>query len=134
MAIPKAFAQSGLNIEGAFTADYVRDPRCQSSMIMGDRLKKFNLTLYRSLSLTGMPQAAPAIEQKVRRDGVKAVDKEVSYSGGRLAYGFYTLPRVNGLYRYIFYLNSGADAANKIVLLYMEGHATPDKILKMLKK
>ncbi len=133
LAAPSAMAQTGLNIESAFTADYTRDPKCRVSTLSGERLKKFNLRLYRSLSLTGMPQAASSIEPKVRRDGSKATDKEVSYSGGRLTYGFYTLPPSGGLNRYIIYLNTGSGTANKIVLLYMEGKASADDVRRMIK-
>lgn len=130
----EASAQSGLNIEPLFTSDFTRDARCKSTLIRGDRVAPFSLRLYRSLSLTGMPGAAPQIEAKVRKDGARATDKEVSYKAGRLAYGFYTLPPAGGMNRYIFYLNSGADSRNKIVLLYMEGEATASEIRKMLKK
>ena len=80
-----------------------------------------------------MPEAAADIEPLVTRDASKAIDREVSYRDGGLYYGFYQLKPRSGLQRYLFYLNQNRNGGNKIILIYLEGHASRDKIKEMLK-
>lgn len=126
-------AQEKLNIGALFDGRYHGDARASETMIEGDKLSKYSLTLYRSLTLTDMPEAAATIEPLVTRDASKAVDREVSYRDGGLYYGFYQLKPRGPKNCYLFYLNQNRNGGNKIILIYLEGTASRDKIKKMLK-
>ena len=70
----------------------------------------------------------------MRRDGADALSREVQFRDGRLFYGFYRLRRHNDLNRYIFFLNQLAAGGNKVILIYLEGSASPEQVKKMLKQ
>ena len=80
-----------------------------------------------------MPEEAAKIEPLVTRDGAKAIDREVSYRDGGLYYGFYQLQCRGVKQCYLFYLNQNRAKGNKIIIIYLEGFASPDKIKSMLK-
>lgn len=126
-------AQDKLNVGELFDGRYHDEPRASETQITGDRLAKYSLTLYRSLTLTDMPEAAAIIAPLVIRDAAKAVDREVSYRDGGLYYGFYQLQPRHSVERYLFYLNQNLNKGNKIILIYLEGSASREKIKAMLK-
>lgn len=126
-------AQNKLNIGQLFDGRYHDDPQASETQITGDKLARYSLSLYRSLTFTDMPEMASVIEPLVIKDGAKAENREVSYRDGGLYYGFYQLFPRNGLQRYIFYLNQNLNKGNKIILIYLEGVASRDKIKQMLK-
>lgn len=128
-----SLAQEQLNIAEIFDGRYHDEPRATETQISGDKLSPYSLTLYRSLTLTDMPEAADEIEPLVTRDGTKAIDREVAYRDGGLYYGFYQLQRRGTKQCYLFYLNQNRAKGNKIILIYLEGYASPDKIKSMLK-
>lgn len=128
-----AHAQEHLATKALFDGRYHDEPRASETQISGSKLQKYMLSLYRSLTLTDMPEAAADIEPLVTRDASKAIDREVSYRDGGLYYGFYQLKPRSGLQRYLFYLNQNRNGGNKIILIYLEGHASRDKIKEMLK-
>lgn len=134
-AIAAAMAQKGLNINNLFDGRYTDNDRVAETFVEGGALTDYNVDLYHSLTLTDQPDQAAAIEALVKRDGVKATDREVSYRDGGLYYAFYELtPRNLIAKRYIFYLNQHRGSGNKIILIYIEGSASRDKIKKMLKQ
>jgi len=126
-------AQDKLAIGQLFDGRYHDEPRASEAQISGDKLSRYSLSLYRSLTLTDMPEAAAEIEPLVTRDAAKAVDREVSYRDGVLYYGFYQLQPHYGQQRYMFYLNQNRNGGDKIILIYLEGSASRDKIKQMLK-
>lgn len=126
-------AQNKLHIGELFDGRYHDEPRASETQISSDKLDRYSLSLYRSLTLTDMPEAAATIEPLVTRDAAKAVDREVSYRDGGLYYGFYQLQPRHGVQRYLFYLNQNRNKGNKIILIYLEGTASRDKIKAMLK-
>ncbi|OKY86333.1 MAG: hypothetical protein BHV69_02640 [Bacteroidales bacterium 52_46] len=128
-----ALAQDRLNIGALFDGRYHDEPRASETQISGDKLERYALSLYRSLTLTDYPEAAADIEPLVTRDAAKAVDREVSYRDGGLYYGFYQLKPSGVKQRYLFYLNQNRNGGNKIILIYLEGMASRDKIKEMLK-
>lgn len=128
-----SLAQEHLNIGEIFDGRYHDEPRASETQISGEKLAPYSLSLYRSLTLTDMPEAANEIEPLVTRDGTKALDREVSYRDGGLYYGFYQLQRRGAKQCYLFYLNQNRAKGNKIIVIYLEGFASPDEIKKMLK-
>lgn len=126
-------AQDRLNIGALFDGRYHDEPRASETLIEGDKLNKYSLSLYRSLTLTDMPEAAADIVPLVTKDAAKAVDREVSYRDGGLYYGFYQLKPRRANNCYLFYLNQYKNGGNKIILIYLEGTASRDKIKEMLK-
>lgn len=128
-----SIAQDQLNIAKIFDGRYHDESRASETQISGDKLSPYSLTLYRSLTLTDMPEEAAKIEPLVTRDGAKAIDREVSYRDGGLYYGFYQLQCRGAKQCYLFYLNQNRAKGNKIIIIYLEGFASPDKIKSMLK-
>lgn len=134
LAAATASAQKGLNINNLFDGRYTDNDRVAETYVEGGSLADYNVDLYHSLTLTGDPDEAAAIEALVKRDGAKAVNREVAYRDGGLYYAFYELtPRNIIANRYIFYLNQHRGSGNKIILIYIEGAASREKIKTMLK-
>ena len=78
---------------------------------------------------------ANEVEQLVLKDGLTATSKETVYRGGRLKFGSFTLPKRNYLNRYLFYVNKDADSGKntaRIVVVYMSGDASPEKVKKLI--
>ncbi|MDE6198773.1 MAG: hypothetical protein K2L55_03630 [Muribaculaceae bacterium] len=128
-----ALAQDRLHVGAVFDGRYHDEPRASETQISGGKLERYLLTLYRSLTLTDMPEAASEIEPLVTRDAAKAIDREVAYRDGGLYYGFYQLKPQGQKQRYLFYLNQNRNGGNKIILIYLEGNASREKIKEMLK-
>lgn len=133
MSFP-AVAQKGLNINNLFDGRYRDDSRVTETVIEGGNLKDYGLDIYHSLTLTDAPDEAASIEALVSRDGSNAIDREISYRDGGLYYAFYELKPLSMLYRrYLFYLNQHKGKGNKIIVIYLQGTASKDKIKTMLK-
>lgn len=126
-------AQSGLNINNAFTPAFCDLKGATETLISKDRLRGISINVYHSLSIAGHPEASAGLERLVRADGAKALSKEVRYRSGRLYYGFYRLPDYRSMQRYIIYLNGTLTGDGKIILLYVEGKIHPDDVKKLLK-
>ncbi len=141
-ATPAAYSQKGLGIEPFFEENTPHNPDASVNVvsITGNKLKEHDLSIYRSVSVTGDDALAQRIERAVTRDGTKAESREVSLKKGHLYFGFYSLPPVDndnrhmGENRYIFYLNSTLDGGRKITLIYLQGKAEPWQIRRMIKK
>ena len=102
----------------------------------GSRLKAFNLSLSRSLSLTPSAADTRQIEAAVLRDAAHAVSKEEVRKSGHVYYGFYKLSSVGAENRYIFYRNNsyqpGSDG--RLTLIYLQGRATAAELKRMFGK
>lgn len=126
-------AQTGLNIAKVFTETYRSQKGITETLIVKDRLAPMNLSTYHSMTITGHPELAADIERMVNADGRNAVSKEVKYQSGHVYYGFYHLKGTRpGESRYILYLNGHLRGDNRIILLFLEGKATPEQVKKML--
>lgn len=127
--------QEGLQVNSLFDGRYRDNPAASETILSGSALSDYELQRYHGLTLSGTPDAADKIEPIVTRDGATAINREVSYRSGRLYYGFYQLPRRNGLNRYLFYINQhvGKSGGDNIVIIYLEGKARRETIMKMLK-
>jgi len=131
-----AIAQEGLSVNRFFT-DNLQDKSpgtITSVVITGEQLAKHNLSVYRSVSVTGDEALTAQMERAVTHDGVKAKSREVSLKNGRLYFGFYTLTPAGKENRYLFYLDNTITGGNKTMIIYMQGTATQAQISEMIKR
>jgi len=129
-----SMAQTSLNILEIFGDKYRKSDNATETIVSGEALKGTDLKLYRSLVLTDMADAAPEISKAVTKDGVKAVSREVKYVDGQLYYAQFMLTPSGGDNRYIFYVNHHLKGGNKIMLVYMRGPATLQKIKQLIRQ
>ena len=89
------------------------------------------------LSQRELAERLQHMERRVTEDGKSATKKEVAMIGGRLYYGFYVLPpKDKNTNRYLFYRNNILKPEAKpqeIMLVYIEGAASPDELKKIFK-
>ena len=128
-----AMAQDGLKISPFFEETYGSSPKVSSVTVSGDKIRENGLSLYRSVTVTDAAEGEK-IAASVRADGVKAILKEISYTYGKLYFGFLTLPPNGKLNLYILFLNTFLSGGDKALLIYMEGKASHEKINAMLAK
>jgi len=131
----KAAAQDGLTISPLFDGRYNNNSNAVEVLVKGKKLAKYNLSLFRSLTLKNSPDQYRQIENMVMTDGAKAVNKETGKIGSRLFYGFFQLPSKDGKNRYLFYRNNSLsrNKSDEITLVYMEGNTTIDELKNMFK-
>lgn len=110
---------------------YHKNPDVTETLIQGETLKAYRLSVYQGITINDRPQAADEIEPLLVKDGLRAKEREVSYREGRLYYAFYQLPCA-GENVYLFYLNNHLAGGNNITLIYLRGTASRDDIQKML--
>lgn len=132
-------AQTGLNIEELFNGQFRDDKNTTETIITGEPLYDYNLGYYHSLTFSDAQSKVDIIEPLVVRDGAKAVDKEVSYRGGKLYYAFYSLSpgkskSGKNVNRYLFYLNQYAVGRDGLIIIYLSGSASREQVKNMLKK
>lgn len=126
-------AQKGFAINKLFDGRYRKAPNAVETTIRGDLLNgDYDISLYRSISITGDGGDADVIEPLVTSDGKRAIDSEVSYKGGQLYYVFYQLP-ASDTHKYLLYINRHRAGGDKIVLMYIEGDVTMRQLKKMFK-
>lgn len=137
LAVLYVSAQNGMHVETLFDGRFKHDNRAVEVLIKGKELKKYHLTLFRSLTLTDAPEFSDEIETLVCKDAETAVDKEVGKIGTQLYYGFYCFPPQNESYRYMFYRNSsvvpGGTKKPEVTVVYMEGQVTLEELKLMFK-
>lgn len=131
-----ANAQNGMAIEQFFDdgLPHAQGADVTAVSITGNKLKDYNLDIYRSVSVTGDPELIRKIERAVTRDGTRAESREVSLKEGHLYFGFYTIPLKAGDSGYMFYLNTTLTGGNKATLIYMQGEASPEEIKSLIKR
>lgn len=134
-SVLSAAAQTGLATGSLFDGRFRDMPNARETIISGGKLSKYKLSTYRSIAVSDADEATVlSVEAIVKQDGAKAQSREVQYRDGHLFYGFYTLRPASGNNRYIFYLNQPTSEGNKLIVIYLEGKATPDKVKQMLKQ
>lgn len=129
-----ALAQATPDINKIFS-DYARqDGNTTETIISGDALKGTDLSLYRSLVITGSPNEAESIAESISKFGANAVSREVKYIDGKIYYAQFALPATgsNGNNRYLFYLNSHLKGGNRVMIVFMSGKAKPEQIKKLI--
>ncbi len=137
MSCLPTLAQAGLNVNQLFDGRFKHNPDATEIIVTNGRAEEIGLDVYHSLSVTDK-KAASLIETLAVKDGVKAIDKEVEYRGGKLYYGYYVLaPTKSGSNRFLFFLNQNLarkNPVNKVTLIYMQGDVSSKRIKKLIKK
>lgn len=137
LAVLPVFAQKGMHVEDLFGGRFKHDRQAVEVLIKGRELKKYHLTLFRSLTITDEPEVSEEIEVLVSLDAKTAVDKEVGKVGKKLYYGFYCFPGQDDNYRYLFYRNAavarGSSKKTEVTVVYMEGKVTLEELKRMFK-
>lgn len=137
LAVLPLWAQKGMHVEALFDSRFKQDKRAVEVLIKGKELKKYHLTLFRSLTVTDAPTLSKEIEALVSQDAETAVDKEVGKVGTRLYYGFFCFPPKNESYRYLFYRNTSvvpnSNKKSEVTVVYMEGQVTLEELKQMFK-
>lgn len=122
-------AEAKSRVAELFKGDFKKKPDVSQIVIKGSQLAEYNLDTFMSLTVNS-PEDRDAVAKAVEADAHAAKSKEVTYSGGKMAYGFLTLYRSsNGGNEYVFYYSND----KKAVVMYMVGDATPEKIKKLIK-
>ena len=129
-------SQTGLQIAELFNGQYKRRDNAIEVVVKGNKLERYRLKVFRSLTIKNDPTDFERIEKLVEEDGKNAISKETGRIGERLYYAFYCLPSEKDHYRYIFYRNSSLRKveSNELTLIYMEGNVTMDELKRMFKK
>lgn len=131
MALP-ALPQTGLHVAQLFDGSFKRRSGATEVYMKGRSVRDYGLNVFRSLSVsTSMLDEVRLMEQLVRLDARYAVNKEESYKGKALYYGFYQLPRYKGLNRYLFYKHT---RQQPVTLIYLEGKASIQEIKRRFLK
>ena len=132
----EGWAQEGLRIGELFDGSYKRKSNAIEVVIKGEKLKRYRLKAFRSLTVKNTPKDFERIEKLVEADEKDAVSKETGRIGERLYYGFYCFPAYKGQLRYVFYRNSSLREveSNEVTLVYIEGNVSMDELKKMFKK
>ncbi len=126
-------AQRGLNIYPFFTSEYTSNPKVTVVSLSGKQLEDRGLEKYKSISITDDTALADKLSQAVIKDGCKAVEKDVSYRGGQLYFGFYSLGGSGINRRYMLYLNRRPAGKEKSTLIYIEGNLDSASVKAMIK-
>ncbi len=132
-----SFAQDNLKINTLMDGRYRNNPNASETILVGDnKLKRIGVSLYHSLSVVNTPDFPGKVEALLAADTKSAIDREVVYRSGALYYGFYALPAVTkenkSVNRYIFYLNQDPMNGTQVILIYVEGSASPQQIKEKL--
>ncbi len=129
-----ASAQSSAEIKQIFSDYASPDGNTTETIISGDALKGTDLSLYRSLVITGAADEADKIAERISKCGAKAESREVKYIDGRIFYAQFALPPSgsDNHNRYLFYLNSHLKGGKRIMIVYMSGKAKLEQIKKLI--
>lgn len=131
-----ATAQSGLAISPFFADDFIKSSTQTSISLKGEKVKAYNLSLFRSITLSAQSEHARQLERAVLADAAHAIEHEAGMKEGKLYYGFYRLPTEKGQNRYLFYRNNALRKGGEptIILIYMEGKATIPELKRIFGK
>lgn len=132
----QAWSQTGLRIAELFDGSYKRKDNTIEVVVKGKELERYQLKVFRSLTIKNAPKDFLHVEKLVEQDGREAISKETGRIGNRLYYAFYAFPPHKGLFRYVFFRNSSLRKTepNELTLVYMEGHVTMEELKMMFKK
>lgn len=124
LAAMPAAAQQGLHVDPVFKGSVIGADRLIETMVKGNKLKAYNLTLFRSLKATVSDEEARRIENLVQQDIRLATDKETLSRGGQLVYALLRVRSDEKSNHYLCYQRSPYHAQWQVTLVYLEGQAT----------
>lgn len=134
-----SLAQTDLSIGKVLDGRYKKNPHTTDVEIFSSRLVEYNLSYYHSLTIVEDSVIMDAVAQAVMADEATAINKEVSFVGSRMYYGFLQMRREEpDANRYIFFrdMRVAPQGARKpmVMLIYMEGIATLNDLKKKINK
>lgn len=133
MSCNEIMAQEPLSSLSLFDGRYNNRKGAVEVQVKGKKLKPYNLTLFRSLTLKTDPAEIQKISGMIESDSRKATEKETGNIGGKLYYGFFCFGGNSETNQYLFFRNAYLRDKNnpEIIVIYMEGYAKLDEIKKM---
>ncbi len=129
-----AKAQEGLNIAPFFSDSYAGIPNVTLVSMNYDKNSQRGMKKYKSISVADNSELADKIKRAVTKDGTSAVNKEVSYVGGDLYFGFYSLGGEKGSKRYLLFLNRRPKGIEKTTLIFIEGDLDENAVKSLIKE
>lgn len=123
-----AGAQENLAIAQIFDSGYAKRQDVEEIILKGKSLKYANLSLFRSVKVTGNNAIASKMEKLVAIDARKASNKEMRAKGGQLVFAFLAFKKEGGEYAYIFFRQSHQKTKAVAAVVYMEGKMTPNEV------
>lgn len=132
-----SWAQKDLCIGKILGDDYKKNPAATEVEIMGERLQKYGLTYYHSLTVKNDTDLMEKIITAFKTDERKACDKEMTNIGGRLYSGLYRLTYDGYVNRFVFFKDmrlSPQKKPNAVIVIYMEGETSLKALQKKFKK
>ena len=125
-------AQSGLEIRKVFD-EYGSRKGVVMVELKGEMLDDYDFTVFKSISITNIPEAGDFIRKCIAKDeaGAKKV-KQVVSSGKATAVILQLAPK-NEVNRLILFNESGGNPP-KITLVYIESEENADDVLKLVLK
>lgn len=131
-AASTARAQKGLHVESLFDGSFEKNSKAVTVDVKGKRLKSYNLTLFRSITVHDAPQDAGRMAAAAYADGRNAVSSEEVKRGKETVAGYYQLPpeAKDGKHpnRFILFRRLQKGAAT---LIYLEGFTELEKLIKL---
>ena len=131
-----ALSAQELNIDDCFGDHVLAKKSVTAVKVKGERLKAYNLTTFRSVTVAADKRTASWVQRMVKKDASLATDREEGVKDGILQYAFYVFRhKKSKTYRYIFFRNNKPeqDAVTDVTLVYMEGKATLGELKQMFK-
>ena len=123
-----AGAQENLAIAQIFNSGYAKRQDVEEIILKGKSLKYENLSLFKSVKVTGNSAIASKMEKLVAIDARKASNKEMRAKGGQLVFAFLAFKKEGGEYAYIFFRQSHQKTKGVAAVVYMEGKMTPNEV------
>ncbi|MGM9804145.1 MAG: DUF6108 family protein [Muribaculaceae bacterium] len=125
-----------LYIDQCFSDHILAKKSVTAVKVKGERLKQYNLSSFRSITVAADKKLATWVQKQVVHDAQLATDREEGIKSGQLQYGFYVFRNKNKrTFRYIFFRNNKPDDADvtDVTMVYMEGKATLSELKQMFK-
>lgn len=142
VSLVHADAQSGLYINDVFEGKDISKKEMVETLIRGDQLSQYLLTVFHSVKFTATEQQRDAVEKKFKMDMEHNTKKsgnkqncEMEIRGGHLFYAIVEVNSRSDERRYISYQCSATTAPNRynITLVYIEGYCDLKKLKKIFK-
>ncbi len=125
-----AIAQKGLAIEKILNdRKYINNSNSVVVIIKGDKLKKYNLSFFHSVTVSNWPGEIRRMENAVLEDGKRADHSETVSNKNNTVACYYQLPatkETKGRNRFILFHRKNTEA----VLIYLEGKTELEKLIK----
>lgn len=106
-----------------------------ATCVAGEKVRKYNLDLFRSVEGTATPKAFDYIEKCLRADEKVAVDKEIRRENGKTKFALlrFKCP-FNNSPKYACYIIYQSKGKNGFTCVYLEGNASVKQLKEMFSK